>query len=98
MKTCKECGGRFLRHGYRESGKGLVERYKCEDCGRTLSIRNGEVVNGTGKRGPQFPDWRTMGGDQYNLPKARPVSGDQVLREGAVAVCDLERRIQDGSI
>lgn len=53
MKTCKHCGGMLYRNGAAEKGG---ERFQCKDCRKSITVRGGVVVNGTG---PRVRDWRT---------------------------------------
>lgn len=56
MKVC-ECGGMLYRHGVlRCKTRTDAERYKCRDCGKSITVREGEISNG---RGPRARDWRT---------------------------------------
>lgn len=51
MKTC-DCGGMWHRNGERNG----AQSYRCAECGKTITVRNGQIVT---KRGPRVRDWRT---------------------------------------
>ena len=53
MKTC-ECGGIWYRHGKFESKRfGPGVRYRCKDCGKCITVRDGEIAKHT-----LIKDWR----------------------------------------
>lgn len=56
MKSCK-CGGTYQRHGAVKS-KVLEagERYKCQACGKSITVRAGEISCQVGR--PKIRDWR----------------------------------------
>lgn len=49
MKTC-ECGGMLYRHGTNRS-KHIEDgqRYRCKECGKCITVRNGKVVTHNGR-------------------------------------------------
>lgn len=60
MKTCPNCGGSYHRHSTVTNKAGNVaDRFRCRDCGKTITVRNGQVS--TGNTGPRVKDWRTEG-------------------------------------
>lgn len=64
MKTCL-CGGAYHRHQTSINKRGEeTQRFRCRECGKTISVRDGKVVVG---RGPRVRDWRTIGcaGDKH---------------------------------
>lgn len=66
MKTCPKCGGSFHRHSTVTNKSGNVaDRFRCRDCGKTITVRNGQVS--TGNTGPRVKDWRTSSdGEETN--------------------------------
>lgn len=52
MKTCA-CGGMLYRHEVKDE----AIRYRCKECGKSLTVRNGEVSKLKGR--PMKSDWRT---------------------------------------
>ena len=58
MKTC-ECGGKWLRHAkVRTVNVGKGSRYRCAGCGKTITVRHGEVSTLRGR--PMKADWRVQ--------------------------------------
>lgn len=53
MKTCQHCNGTLYRHGTYKQGQS--QRYRCKSCGKTITVRNGEIVTHGGAR---VKDWR----------------------------------------
>jgi len=83
MKTC-DCGGIWYRHGKVESkrfGPGI--RYRCKDCGTSITVRDGEIAKRT-----LIKDWRhglgTGGAIREDL---RGVSNGEVPDPDGDAVC-----------
>lgn len=55
MKVC-DCGGMFYRHGIvRPKLQQPAVRYRCKACGKCITVRDGQIVKGTG---PRVQDWR----------------------------------------
>lgn len=58
MKTC-ECGGKLYRHGKNESGRQYgSERYRCASCGKTITVRDGQIVDPHIRPSRIVNDWR----------------------------------------
>lgn len=51
MKMCA-CGGMFYRH----EDRGDAIRYRCKECRKSITVRNGEVSKLKGR--PMKYDWR----------------------------------------
>ena len=59
MKTC-ECGGTLYRHGkavWHKRMKVEGNRYRCKDCGKCITVREGEVMTPV-IGGKLIKDWR----------------------------------------
>jgi len=52
MKTCNHCGGFLYRHAVLHNGI----RYRCKECGKCITVRDGEVSTLRGR--PVKVDWR----------------------------------------
>ena len=74
MRKC-ECGGRYSRHQVNYNKKGVETiRFRCVDCKKSISVRDGEIVNG---KGPKKKDWRSI--DNVELTGAAP-NGQQAKK------------------
>lgn len=51
MRTCA-CGGMLYRH----EDRGDAVRYRCKECRKSITVRNGEVSTLRGR--PMKNDWR----------------------------------------
>lgn len=57
MNDCPYCSGMLYRHDTTYTSAGIeCQRFKCKECRKTITVRNGQIVNG---RGPRVMDWRT---------------------------------------
>lgn len=64
MKTCT-CGGKLYRHMAVPSKSGMPAgfRFKCSVCGKSITVRAGEICAQRGR--PMKEDWRhEMGASQ----------------------------------
>lgn len=57
MKTCPHCAGQLQRLAAVKSKiLGHGSRYKCKACGKSITVRGGEISQQRGR--PELRDWR----------------------------------------
>ena len=72
MNTCPHCNGQLYRHGKSESAT-EGQRYRCKFCRKSITVRNGKIVNPHEKPSLIVKDWRHQPNEQQSgIPAARP--------------------------